>query len=432
MKRVLIITYYWPPSGGAGVQRWLRFVKRMRDFGWEPLIYTVDNPNYALLDEGLVNEVPENVKIIKHPIKEPNNLFSKKKSKGNLYKLQEQKGNTRSFIQKVSWFIRGNFFIPDARFMWIKPSVRVLYKIIKEENIDLIVSTGPPHSLHLIGKKLKEKLNIPWIADFRDPWTSMDYLDEMFLTNFAKNKHARLEKQVITSADKVVVVGRTMYNEFLANHKVESSIIYNGFEQEANTETTFTLDAKFSIVHIGSFLKNRNCIDLWTVLAELVFENEEFKEHLEIKLIGNVAPIVLESIDALNLTPYLNRIEYVPFEETQSHLHSAQTLLLPIDRIPNAEFVLTGKLFEYLKSKRPVLLIGPIKGDAADIVENCNAGYSCNFDDKQMIKNTVLKMFNLYLKKENKIDSINVNQFSGAELTREMTTLFDTLVSEKK
>ena len=432
MKRVLIITYYWPPSGGAGVQRWLRFVKRMRDFGWEPVIYTVDNPNYALLDKGLVNEIPENVKIIKHPIKEPNNLFSKKKSKGNLFKLQQQKGKKRSFVQKVSWFIRGNFFIPDARFMWVKPSVKVLSKIIEEEQIDLIVSTGPPHSLHLIGEKLKTKFNIPWIADFRDPWTSMDYLDEMFLTKFARNKHERLEKKVITSADKVVVVGRTMYNEFLANHKVESSIIYNGFEKNADSQLSLTLDSKFSIVHIGSFLKNRNCNDLWTVLADLVFENEEFKKQLEIKLIGNVDPVVLESINTLNLTPFLNRIEYVSFEETQSHLHCAQTLLLPIDRIPNAEFVLTGKLFEYLKSKRPVLLIGPAEGDAADIIKNCNAGYSCDFEDKATIKDTVLKMFNLYLKKENKIASINVNQFSGVELTKKITTLFDTLISDRK
>ena len=168
------------------------------------------------------------------------------------------------------------------------------------------------------------------------------------------------------------------------------------------------------------------------MLADLVFENEEFKKQLEIKLIGNVDPVVLESINTLNLTPFLNRIEYVSFEETQSHLHCAQTLLLPIDRIPNAEFVLTGKLFEYLKSKRPVLLIGPAEGDAADIIKNCNAGYSCDFEDKATIKDTVLKMFNLYLKKENKIASINVNQFSGVELTKKITTLFDTLISDRK
>jgi len=431
MKKVLIITYYWPPSGGAGVQRWLRFVKNLRDFGYEPIVYTVDNPNYALIDEGLESQVPEGVKVYRNKIIEPNSLFSSKK-KGNVYKVQQQKGNKRSIIQKISWFIRGNFFIPDARFLWVKPSVRFLSKVIQEENIDVMVSTGPPHSLHLIAQKLKNKFNLPWLADFRDPWTSMDYLDEMFLTSYARKKHAKLEKNVLLNADKTVVVGRTMFNEFKENYNVSAEIIYNGYEEVKSQKETYLLDEKFSITHIGSFLKNRNCDDLWEVLAEIKQESELFNKHLEIKLIGNVAPVVIESIDKLKLTSNLNKIDYVPFEETQKYLHRAQILLLPIDRIHNAEFVLTGKLFEYLKSHRPILMIGPSNGDAADIIQQCNAGYCCDFNDKTRMKKTIYQLFELFLKEKNMIQSKNVDQFSSSQLTKRMAEVLDETINLNK
>ncbi|MCH2228796.1 MAG: glycosyl transferase family 1 [Crocinitomicaceae bacterium] len=426
MKKVLIITYYWPPSGGAGVQRWVRFVKHLRSFGWEPVIYAPESPSYALEDISLVNEIPCDVKVYKRKIREVNNLFAKLSPKrvrkdNKLYNLQQQKGSNRSFFQKLVWFIRGNFFIPDARFLWIKPSIRFLNPILEKEGFDAVVSTGPPHSLHLIAENLKKKHDIHWIADFRDPWTSMDYMDDMFLTEFAKKKHARLEKKVIMNADEVVVVGKTMFNEFKGNYNVESKIIYNGYEKKADDASTpIELDEKFTIVHIGSFLKNRNCNDLWEQLATLCKDNVLFKERLEIRLIGNVAPNVLESIVNFGLNNNLNKIDYIPFEETQKYLFGAQVLLLPIDRIENAAFVLTGKLFEYLKSKRPVLLLAPSYGDAADIIEQCNAGYCCDFDDGKAIKDSLLTMFNLYLEKKNNVNSVNIERFSGYELTRKM------------
>ncbi len=431
MKKVLIITYYWPPSGGAGVQRWLRFVKNFRKQGYEPVIYTVDNPNYALIDEGLEKQIPDGIKVYRHKIIEPNSLFSSKK-KDKVYKIQQQKGDRRSFVQKVSWFIRGNFFIPDARFLWVKPSFRFLSKIMETEQIDVIVSTGPPHSLHLIAMKLKKRFNLPWLADFRDPWTSMDYLDEMFLTKWARGKHARLEKSVLLNADKTVVVGRTMYNEFKENYNIDAEIIYNGYESAEKKIQSFSLDQNFTIVHIGSFLKNRNCNDLWEVLSEITKENQKFKEELEIKLIGNVAPVVLENIEKNDLSENLNKIDYIPFEETQKYLHGAQVLLLPIDRIHNAEFVLTGKLFEYLKSKRPILLIGPSNGDASDIIQQCNAGYCCDFEDKNQMKKTINQLFQLFLEEKNTIASKNVEQFSSPELTKRMALALDEIINLRK
>lgn len=268
---------------------------------------------------------------------------------------------------------------------------------------------------------------MPWIADFRDPWVSMDYLQEMYLGKRAKRKHQEQEASVINEADEVVVVGKTMYNEFYENYGKESVIIHNGYVQSEDQIEKFSLDKKFTIVHIGSFLKNRNCDDLWKTLKVLCEKNTQFSENLEIKLIGNVAPNVMESIDRFGLNDHLNKIDYIPFSETQRHLFGAQVLLLPIDRIKNAEFVLTGKLFEYLKSKRPILLIGPEKGDAAHIINNCKAGHVCDFDNLEQIESAVLERFNLYLNNDNHIDSVNVENYSDVELTKKLTQLFDSV-----
>ncbi|MBL4587582.1 MAG: glycosyltransferase, partial [Flavobacteriales bacterium] len=358
MKKVLIITYYWPPSGGPGVQRWLRFVKHLRSFGWEPIVYIPENPSYVTRDENLTKEIPNDIEIISHPIVEPNRLFemlsfSSKKRKKQFYDNQQQKGESKTWFQKILWYVRGNYFIPDARFLWISPSFRFLSKYLSENKVDLIVSTGPPHSAHLIAQKLKGEFNLPWVADFRDPWTSMDYLKEMDMSSSAMEKHVKMERDVIKGADKIVVVGRTMKNEFQENYGVTSEIIHNGYNEVTEVQKV-ELDKKFSICHIGSFLKNRNCNDLWQVLSEMAKKSPQFAKDLEIKLVGQLAPNVLASLTQYELIEFANMPGYVPFAETQQYLYGSQVLLLPIDRIENAEFVLTGKIFEYLKSNRPI------------------------------------------------------------------------------
>lgn len=434
-KKVLILTYYWPPSGGAGVQRWLRFVKNLRDFDWEPTIYTAKNTLYPVIDEKLEAEIPQGIKKLSLEVPEPNNflnkvLFWKKDKSSILYKNQQQSGNKKSITKDFLWWIRGNFFIPDARFLWISPSVKYLKENIKKGEYDVIVSTGPPHSLHLIAKRLKDDLGIPWIADFRDPWTSMDYLNAVNLTSWAQEKHNKLEKKVVTNSDKVIVVGQTMANEFKQKYAVNSHIIHNGYNDFKPTNENQILDSKFSIVHIGSFLVNRNCDDLWEVLSELALKNKTFKDDLKIKLIGNIAPNVLSSIEKFNLNGFLEKIDYIKYEKTIEHLNSAQVLLLPIDRISNAEFVITGKIFEYLKANRPILLIGPPNGDAANILNNCEAGYCCDFDNKEDIKKSILEIYTRYKEGKNYINSKNVESYSGYELSKKLSNCLDQLVQQ--
>ena len=198
MRKILVIAYYWPPAGGPGVQRWLKFVKYLPDFGIEPIVYVPENPSYPLMDEKLIDEVPSSIKILKQPIKEPYgwaSLLSKKKTKTISSGIIKEKDP--SIIEKVLLWIRGNLFIPDARKFWVKPSISFLAKVIADEGIETIVTTGPPHSLHLIGLGLKKKYNIQWIVDFRDPWTSIGYHKNLRLTESSKAKHKALEKGVL-------------------------------------------------------------------------------------------------------------------------------------------------------------------------------------------------------------------------------------------
>ncbi len=233
-KKLLIITYYWPPAGGPGVQRWLKFVKYLPDFNIQPIVYIPENPTYPIIDNGLQSEVSEKAIILKNKIKEPYGLASffgknktKKISSGIIPNQKKQ-----SFVEKTLLWVRGNIFIPDARFLWVKPSVKYLKKYIEDNQIDTIVTSGPPHSLHLIGLQLKKELNVKWFADFRDPWTTIGYHKALKLSSYADKKHKALEKEVLTTADTIIVTSKTTKTEFQAITSQPIEVITNGYDVE--------------------------------------------------------------------------------------------------------------------------------------------------------------------------------------------------------
>jgi glycosyltransferase involved in cell wall biosynthesis len=378
MLRVLIITYYWPPSGGAGVQRWLKFVKYLRDFGIEPIIYTHSNGEIPSVDESLMKDVPEGITVLKQPIWEPYGFYKKllgKKSneKINTGFLTEQKKSKQ--IESFSVFVRGNFFIPDARKFWIKPSIIYLTDYLSQNKVDAIISTGPPHSMHLIALGLKKKLpHLPWLADFRDPWTNIDFYKELKLTSWADQKHKKLENQVLTSADVVLSIGQTLSEELKELGAKHVTTITNGFDQEDLPSTKPVLDQKFTIAHIGSMTKTRNPKVLWQALGELVKENPDFSAELAIKLVGKADVHVMETIQQFGLEKHLHKIDYIPHQEVILEQQKSHILLLVVNAAPNAKGILTGKVFEYLAAQRPIIAIAPEDGDLASIIDQTKTG----------------------------------------------------------
>nr|WP_314866564.1 glycosyltransferase family 4 protein [uncultured Flavobacterium sp.] len=422
-KKLLIITYYWPPAGGPGVQRWLKFVKYLPDFDVQPIVYVPENPTYPIVDAHLEGEVSDRAIILKNSIFEPYQLASflsknktKKISSGIIPNQKKQ-----SFLEKVMLWVRGNLFIPDARVFWVKPSVAYLEKYIRENEIDTIVTSGPPHSLHLIGFELKQKLNLKWLADFRDPWTTIGYHKSLKLSHFAAKKHKELEHQVLNSADTIIVTSKTTKIEFQALTTKPITVITNGFDVEKVEKQT--LDSKFSLAHIGSFLSERNPKILWESLVELCTEIPNFKSHLEIKLIGAVSQEVLETLEQFGLNPYLNNLGYVSHAEAVAHQRKSQVLLLIEINSEDTKSILPGKLFEYMVSERPILAIGPKESDFEEIISSTNTGVFFEYSEKAQLKHTILDYYTQFLEGKLQSNGVGLQQYSRKNLTKQLAEL---------
>lgn len=431
MKRVLILTYYWPPSGGAGVQRWLKFVKYLREFGWEPVVYTAENGEMPEIDNSLEKDIPKGTEVLKTPIWEPYGAYKaltgqKKEEKINAAFLNENK--KKSPFSKLAVWIRGNFFIPDARKFWIKPSVSFLSNYHKEKPVDAVISSGPPHSMHLIALGLKQKFpELTWLADFRDPWTNIDFYKDLMLTSLADQRHKSLEKKVLNTCDAVISVGKTMSEELFElsdqTQKKKFFTITNGYDEEdLKHPHTAEKDKKFSIAHIGTLVKTRNPEILWQALQELTTENSEFKKDLEIKLVGKVDVFVMESLEKYQLQNFVRKINYLPHSDVIAEQQKSHVNLLLINNTPNAKGILTGKFFEYLSAGAPILAIGPINGDAAHILKETTSGYISDFNDKIGLKENIMK---LYHKNYPVPDQTAINAYSRKNLTQKLADILN-------
>jgi glycosyltransferase involved in cell wall biosynthesis len=422
-KKLLIITYYFPPAGGPGVQRWLKFVKYLPEFDIQPIVYVPENPTYPIIDEGLVSEISDKVIVLKNKIWEPYQLasvFSKNKTKKiSSGIVPNQKKQT--ILDKIFLWVRGNLFIPDARVFWVKPSVAYLKKYIKENNIDAIVTSGPPHSLHLIGLELKQKLDVKWFADFRDPWTTIGYHNALLLSFYAEKKHKHLEKKVLNSADTIIVTSKTTKNEFSVLTDKPITVITNGYDVE-NVDKQ-TLDEKFTLAHIGSFLSDRNPKFLWESIQELVAEIPDFKSNLELKLIGAVSQEVLDSIEEHSLTDYLNLMGYLSHNEAIAHQKRSQVLLLVEINSEDTKSIIPGKLFEYMVSDRPIIAIGPQDSDFAEIIRETNTGEFFDYSEKERLKSVILDFYNQFLEKKLQAHGVGLQHYSRKNLTKQLAQL---------
>ncbi len=422
-KKLLIITYYWPPAGGPGVQRWLKFVKYLPDFNIQPIVYIPENPTYPIIDNGLESEVSDKAIMLKNKIFEPYGLASffgknktKKISSGIIPNQKKQ-----SFLEKTLLWVRGNIFIPDARFLWVKPSVKYLTKYIQENHIDTIVTSGPPHSLHLIGLQLKKDLGVKWFADFRDPWTTIGYHKALKLSSSAEKKHKALEKEVLNTADTIIVTSKTTKTEFEAITTKPIEVITNGYDVEKVDKQP--LDEKFTLAHIGSFLSERNPSILWKALKELTSENKDFKNDFQLKLIGAVSQEVLDAISEFKLNDFVLNLGYVSHQEAVEHQRKSQVLLLIEINSEDTKSIIPGKLFEYMVSERPIVAIGPEGSDFAEIITKTNTGVFFTYDEKEKLKSLLLKYYQEYQQQNLKVHAVGLQQYSRKSLTAQLSKL---------
>lgn len=426
MKKVLIISYYWPPAGGISIIRPLKLIKYLKEFGWEPVLCTAENPHYPLEDEKGLAEVDENLEIIRVPIWEPygfyKSLTGQKKKEALADVIQNAPKN--SFAHNMSVWLRGNFFIPDARCMWIKPVVKRLKKYIAENRVDAIITTGPPHSVNRIGTLLKKECGLPWLADFQDPWTQVDYYQHFKISSWADAKHKRLEQQVFEHCDMLSIVSPSWKFDIEAIGANNVEVIPLGYDP-VDFETNVSLDDKFSITHLGLLGEDRNPLLFAMVLKELCDELEGFKEKLNFKLVGKVNQLLRIKLGQLGLLPQSQFVDQVSRPQAIEIMMSSQILLLLLNKADNVNGRIPGKLFEYLGANRPILCLGPDGTNVQHILKDSNSGLSFNYTDRAGLKAYITEQYALFLDNKLILQSKGKEKYTHREVSAKFASCLE-------
>ncbi len=412
MKSALILTYYWPPAGGPGVQRWLKFVKYLEEFGWKAHILTVKDGTYSALDEGLEKEVPGNITVYKTKSRDPFRFYNllKGKKDGSVSVALININKKKSLVDRLAMYIRSNFFIPDARKGWVPYAYKEALRIIEEDNIDLIVTTGPPHSTHLTGLKIKKKTGIKWLADLRDPWTTVYYNDVFPRTDRTRKIDKKYEDDVLRYADAISVVSPGMQKEFSSrNNNVQ--VVMNGFDliDMKLAGNAPDGDAKFCLTYAGNFKPNQHIPEIWDGICELINEDEGFGKDFRLRFVGNVDASVPDYFAEKRLEENLDLVSYVPHAEVTRLMAGSDILLFVVPQSRNNKLIITGKLFEYLASGTPVLSVGPTDGDAAGILTETGREKMLAYIDKQEFKQKLMQLYLDWKAKGGKLDRLDIS-----------------------
>ena len=428
MKRVLVITYYWPPVGGSGVQRWVKFAKYLPSEGWQPVIYTPENPDLSSIDESLLADIPAEAEIIKRPICEPYGIYRKLTGSKGQIKIEANPGGDgkKSLLKKISMWIRGNFFIPDPRCLWIRPSVRFLKRYLKEHPVDVIVSTGPPQSMHLIARKVSLATGIPWVADFRDPWTKIFYFKHLMLSRRAERKHHRLEQSVLDDASAVVAVSPLVQKDFARMTSTPVHLVTNGYDESDYLESV-TPDGNFNVVHTGLLTAEGNPRELWKALGAKCRADKAFAEKFRLILAGKTDEKVLQSISEAGLASYLTNLGYIDHDKAVREQRKATVLILPIREEPETKAILPGKLFEYLAARRPVLGVGTSEGAMATVLHQTGAGKIFDWDDSAGISAYIDSLWEKTSTGNSLEQSADIEKYSRRMTTRQMVGILEEL-----
>lgn len=390
-KKVLIITYYWPPSGGAGVQRWVKFCKYLPQLDYEPVVLTVKDGTYPLIDETLVDQIPEELKVYRSKIIEPYSIFGALTGKG---KLEVSKPATafstknEGLIKRLGVWVRANFFIPDARRFWVPFAFKKAKEIIEEHQIETVITTAPPNSTHLIGTQLKKVFpELRWIMDMRDPWSKIFFNETIPRSNFADSLDVKYEKEALTLADEVIVVSESMAKLQKTVLNRHYHVIPNGFDHEDFPKIEApTEHKKFTIKYVGSMTESAIPTAFFSALQAL---KESHITNFELQFFGSINDSVKAVVNSYGISNHVVFKGYIPHLQAKKEMQTADLLLLVIPDTANNELILTGKLFDYIAAEKPIFCIGPLPGDASDIILNYKLGYSFHYSHQQQMEKTL-------------------------------------------
>lgn len=422
-KRVLIITYYWPPSAGSGVQRWLKFAKYLPECGWEPVVFTPENPDFDLKDPSLEKEVPKEVEVLKFPIWEPYQLLrTVKKGKTSDPAIIMEKGD-KSFIDRMAIWLRANVLVPDPRVFWVKPAVNFLLGVMEQNDIKAVITTGPPHSMHLIGRDLKRKTGITWLADFRDPWTTWEFLDTLPMIAWIRSLHRKLEASVFREANALITISPTFKLEMEAIAQRGMEVLTNGFDPDDLPKGFRGLSPEqeiFEVVYSGVIDAIRNPIPFLSVFKH-VFEGNPFPVRMT--FVGKVSSLVRNTVENDEwLSSHVVFAGYVSHSTVFDYYEKAHLLLLILTDTKNAKGNIPGKLFEYLATGRRILALGDSSGDTAEILHGMGTGRVVSHRSDKEIE---MFLINAFEHRMLPLAEGAMEKYSRKHITRELAFLLD-------
>jgi glycosyltransferase involved in cell wall biosynthesis len=425
---ILIITYYWPPSGGSGVQRWMFFAKYLKQLGHNPIVLTVD-PKYAsynLIDNSLTNQVKD-IETHKTYSFEILKLYSLFKSGNRTKAIPQSYIPNQSFFDKIASFIRLNFFIPDSRIGWNYFAFRKAKKLIENNNIHCLITTGPPHSTHLIGKKIAEKFKLKWVVDLRDPWAEIFYLKDKFRFKSAKKLNLKFELDVFNSADSIITTVGDRYQkiikEKLSNSK-KIHKIYNGYDKSVYDKIKEIKPTSFNIVFTGVLSKNHNYQVFYKVLSHL---KDEFND---LNMIFTFAGKIDKEIKKL----YSEKIHFIDrgyvIHETAIEIIKSSHLLINFNYLHTEKTdMVSGKLIEYLASGSPIINFSNSAKESNSILKNSTKSFNAGSNDIVKVVNFIKKEYDGWSDGNYEKDiPKNIESFSRKKLTNDLVELIKNLV----
>ena len=421
-RKILILTYYWPPSGGVGVQRWMNFALQLKDREWKPMVLTPENPQFEIKDERLLDRVKD-IPAVKLPIREPFNLFHK--LTGNKNRKHVQQGlvlekTKKTFMDKLIIWGRGNLFIPDPRVFWIKTAARKAIRMIQDEGIATIITTDPPHSMHLAGRKIKRATKVKWLADFRDPWSKWDVLQKLNTSSFVLDIHKRMERSVLREADICATVSSRLARAFGG-----IEILHNGIIT-TNSSVSKPNESHFTIGYFGMLNELKNPRQLWQLLDQLCRENQVFANKLKVRIGGIVSESIKEEIGELQ--ELKNKVEflgYLPHETIQEECGKCNVLLLLLNKSNNSEWILPVKFFEYIAAHCLIIGLGERKSDLGDLMNDKDVGEILAYSEIDGIRAFIEDIFENDRLPNSDDTELLLNQFSHKHLVEKLEKLLE-------
>ena len=386
-KRLLVISYYWPPSGGITVLRTLKLVKYLSELGWECVVFTTTPDGYEVLDDRNAADVPDSVQVHRiasfNPIRSFKQFTGRKKSEPMLDVFSKSQSGTSRWDNLGVW-IRGNFFIPDARAPWIRPTVKAILNWSRDHAVDAMFSDGPPHSNTAVALAVKKQLNIPWLADFQDPWTQVDYYEKMRIGKRADRRHKAMEQAVFQHADAITIASPTWKKDLESIGARNVEVLYYGYDERDFEGIEPSEPDAFVVFHGGLLGADRNPRAFFQALSEL--RDQRFDRPVQIRLAGQVDQTVIEAAEEVGLGDSLVLLGYITRRQVLQELASASLLIMPINQASNAAGRIPGKLFELMRAGKPILAFGDPDGDVARLLKETGTGALYRYEDLDGIR----------------------------------------------